>query len=270
LKPPLIDIHHHILPGVDDGAVDLDMTRGMLHKAVEDGVQTLVLTPHLYEPDIVGGTEPWREKTKKAFDLTQELVQKENIPLELKLAAEVRYQDTLFFLLEELPLLIGDRYLLLEFAFHYVPLNVEQPIRSLLDRGVIPIIAHPERIKPWRKNPEQLATLINLGCLCQVDIGSLLGTLGERSKRQAEYLLEEGAVHLLGSDSHNLSSRPVCAREGFEWIVREFDTELAKLLLHENPMKLLRGEIIYPDGVQLSKPTPSLREKMRKWIFFNS
>ena len=258
----MIDIHNHILPAVDDGAKDLDISRDMLRVAASQGVEHIVLTPHLYEPDIIKGTGEWKNRILTAYEDLRQLVEREQINVQLTQAAEVRFQGMLEVILEELPVLLGGKYLLLEFSFSNVPLHVENAIYELFRKGITPILAHPERIKPWQREPERLAELINMGCLSQLDIGSFLGRLGPSAEAFAHSLLEAGAVQLVGSDSHNLNSRPLFAKEGYLWLTEHYGSEIADLYLKENPARILAGDYVEVYPVDLTPPKKGLLEKI--------
>jgi len=257
----MIDIHNHMLPAVDDGAKNDDVALSMLKEAVRQGVEHLVLTPHLYEADIIKGTGEWKAKIEAGKRTVMELIEKHELPVEVTVAAEVRYQDMLPIILDELEVLIGGKYLLLEFAFHSVPNNLERIIYDITRKGIIPIIAHPERIKPWQGDPQRLEELINMGCPTQLDIGSFLGKLGPNTEKLANFLFDRDAVHLVGSDSHNLESRAVYAKPGYDWISERYDSEYADLLLKINPGKILRGDPVEVYPVRLEPETLSLKDK---------
>lgn len=258
----MIDIHNHMLPAVDDGAKNEDMALSMLKEAVRQGVDHLVLTPHLYEADIIKGTGEWKAKIEKGKQTVSELIKAHEIPVEITVAAEVRYQDMLPIILEELEVLIGGKYLLLEFAFHSVPNNLERIIYEITRKGVIPIIAHPERIKPWQRDPKRLEELINMGCPTQLDIGSFLGSLGPNTEKLANFLFDRDAVHLVGSDSHNLDARPLYSKPGHDWLSERYDVAYANLLLKDNPQKILRGEPVEVYPVNLEPSTLSIKDKL--------
>ena len=258
----MIDIHNHMLPAVDDGAKTPEISLSMLQEAISQGVEHLVLTPHLYEADIIKSTVDWKLRVEEGARILKALVQEHALPIGITVAAEVRYQDMLPIILNELDVLIGGRYLLLEFSFHSVPNNLERIIYDITREGVTPIIAHPERIKPWQREPQQLEELINMGCPTQLDIGSFLGTLGPSAEKLARFLFDRDAVHLVGSDSHNLDSRAVYSKPGYEWLVKEFGTDYAKLLLVENPKRILAGDPIQVYPVDLSPSKSSFKEKL--------
>jgi len=258
----MIDIHNHMLPAVDDGAKTSEISLGMLREAVDQGIKHLVLTPHLYEADIIKSTQNWAEKVARGKAQVLAQIAEHALPIKLTVAAEVRYQDMLPIILEELEVLIGGKYLLLEFSFISVPNNLERIIYDITRRGVTPIIAHPERIKPWQRDAVQLSELINMGCPSQLDIGSFLGTLGPNAERLANLLFDRDAVHLVGSDSHNLGSRALYAKRGYDWLSERYGQDYADLLLKDNPHKILSGEPVQVYPVDLSPPTNSWKTKL--------
>jgi protein-tyrosine phosphatase len=258
----MIDIHNHMLPAVDDGAKNEDMALSMLKEAVRQGVNHLVLTPHLYEADIIKGTGEWKAKIEKGKQTVYELIKAHDLPLEVTVAAEVRYQDMLPIILEELDVLIGEKYLLLEFAFHSVPNNLERIIYEITRKGIIPIIAHPERIKPWQRDPKRLEELINMGCPTQLDIGSFLGSLGPNTEKLANFLFDRDAVHLVGSDSHNIEARPLYSKPGYDWLSERYGFEYADLLLKKNPEKILRGDTVEVYPVNLEPAALSIKDRL--------
>ncbi|MCF7796829.1 MAG: hypothetical protein K9N11_01740 [Lentisphaeria bacterium] len=265
----MIDIHNHIIPGVDDGAKSVDIALDMLREAQRQGVRHLVLTPHLYEPDILQGTQVWRERIEQGSQKLFQAMQKADLEMSLEVRAEVRYQELLHKIISDLDVLIGGRYLLLEFSFNFVPNRIEDIIYDLVIDGITPILAHPERIVPWQNEPSKVLDLIRLGCLSQIDLGSVLGSLGKSSEKLARYLLEEDAVHLAGSDSHNLTSRPLLAKPGYDWLCDNYGQGLADKLLIENPERIIRGEEIEIIIPRVHEMPVSWRDKVKQWLPFN-
>ncbi len=262
----MIDIHNHILPAVDDGAADADVALEMIREAVAQGVEHLVLTPHLYEVDIIKGTKEWRDKINTASQIVSELVKTHQLPIKINVAAEVRYQDLIPVILEELDVLIGGKYLLLEFHFFSVPNNLERIIYDITRKGITPIIAHPERIKPWQNDPQRIEELLNMGCPMQLDIGSFLGDMGSGSEKLAHLLLENDAVHLVGSDSHNTGRRPLYTKRGYDWLSERYSEEYADLLLKDNPLRVLAGEPISVYPANLEPLTMSWKDRLASFL----
>jgi len=263
----MIDIHNHILPAVDDGATDPETSLAMLQEAINQGVKQIVLTPHLYEADIVNSTGEWQQRVDAAAQIVFDLVEQHALPIEVVVAAEVRYQDLMPVILEEMKVILGGKYLLLEFPFQLVPKNLTRIIYEITMKGITPIIAHPERIKPWQKDPNSLEELLNMGCPMQLDIGSFLGKLGPGSEKLAHLLFERDAVHLVGSDSHGIHQRPLYAKPGYNWISDRYGVEHADLLLKINPARVLAGENIPVYPVNLDPLPLSMKERVLN--FFN-
>lgn len=265
----MIDIHNHIIPGVDDGARSVDIALDMLREARRQGVKHLVLTPHLYEPDIMQGTHVWRDRIERGKDALFNAMTKADLEMSLEVRAEVRYHESLDTIISDLDVLIGGKYLLLEFSFNFVPNRVEDIVYDLVTRGITPILAHPERIVPWQNDPTKVLELIRLGCLSQIDLGSVLGSLGRSSEKLAGILLDKGAVHLAGSDSHNLTSRPLLAKPGYNWLCDNYGQGLADKLLIENPDSIVRGQEVEIFIPRVHEQPASWRDKVKQWLPFN-
>ncbi|MCF7822924.1 MAG: hypothetical protein K9N35_02020 [Candidatus Marinimicrobia bacterium] len=262
----MIDIHNHILPAVDDGAQDLETAFAMLQEAVGQGVEQIVLTPHLYEADIVNGTGEWKKKIDHASDLLFGLVEKHSLPIKIVVAAEVRYQELMPVILDELKVILGGKYVLLEFPFQIVPKNLTRIIYEITVKGFTPIIAHPERIKPWQNDPGSMEELLNMGCPFQVDIGSFLGKLGPSAEKLSKLLIERDAIHIAGSDSHGIHQRPLYSKAGYDWLSERYSIEYADLLLKINPAKVLAGDNIQVYPVNLDPPPLSLRDRVMSFL----
>ncbi len=180
----MIDLHCHLLPGIDDGAVKLDDSRALLELSAADGIQQLVATPHIH-PGV--------------FDNTKEIIQSAlqrllalplNMPLQIAVAAEVRLTEHILPAIEQqqLPFLgsyHGMQVLLLEFPHSHVPAGADKLVRWLIQRNVLPMIAHPERNRDVQANPAVLAPFRRMGCLFQLTASSITGELGDRHQQCA-------------------------------------------------------------------------------------
>ena len=205
----MIDIHSHILPAVDDGAQTLEEALQMLRIAVDNGVRTQVLTPH-YQP---GRYNNAKEALTARFAVFKRQVQDAGIDIRLHLAGEVRIGPEVMGLVAKnaLPVLVevkGKKAFLLEFPRQDIPFGSENLVRWVIDRGYLPIIAHPERNRTLMSHPERLSQLCELGCLLQVTASSLTGKFGREVQYFAQQLVDEQRVFAVASDCHNLTSRP--------------------------------------------------------------
>lgn len=238
----MIDIHSHILPGVDDGVRTLSDALEMLRIAAADGVREQVLTPHLHP----GRFDNSPAALRAQFDQFTEAVQAAGIDIALHLAAEVHVGSEITGLVErdELPWLgeyQGRKTFLLEFPLTAVPSGSINLIRWLLARDVLPVIVHPERCREWQRQPDRLAPYLKLGCPLQITASSLNGRFGSGARAAAMTLLDSGAFVVIASDCHNLAYRPPdlssalpcatarCGAERAEWMVTTGPGELLGL-----------------------------------------
>lgn len=204
----MIDIHSHILPGVDDGSQSLDESLEMLSIAVEQGIKTQVLTPHIQ----LGRFNNNKSSLLEPFLQFKQKVKEAKLPIELKLSAEVRIGPEVMQLVanNEIPWLSevrGKKIFLLEFPRQEVPFGSDNLIKWLLANNCLPIIVHPERNRTFVDNPKKLQTFIDLGCPLQITASSLTGKFGEDVQQMAKTLLHNGTAKYIASDCHNLKGR---------------------------------------------------------------
>jgi protein-tyrosine phosphatase len=204
----MIDIHSHILPGVDDGAQTLEEALKMLTIAVDGGVTTQYLTPHIHS----GKYNNTKECLAAHFTQFKEQVNAANIEVELKLSAEVRIGVDVMQLVTQnaIPWLgeyQGKRTFLLEFPRQEIPYGSDNLVKWLLARNCLPIIVHPERNRTFLNQRHKLQTFIDLGCPLQITASSLTGKFGADVQKMSEELLNQGLVSAIASDCHNLKGR---------------------------------------------------------------
>jgi protein-tyrosine phosphatase len=216
----MIDIHCHILPGVDDGAKDMDMAVAMARIAVEDGIRTIVATPHLgnYWKSYAGIV-----RSKAA--LLQAELDRLGIDLRIRCGNELVLEDAAFVeatLANEQCCFLGDNpaFLLVEEPWEGFRPDTWDILESLRARGVTAVLAHPERHVFFRERPQLLDRMIETGVVwTQVTVASLLGDNGPDAKAFAERLVDRGQVHTLATDAHSVTRRPVMAA-GFDIVAR--------------------------------------------------
>lgn len=235
----MIDIHSHILPGIDDGARSLDIALEMAQQAVDCGVIHMVCTPHIHK----GYFDNSPSTIKPVFDEFVKAVKAAAIPLTLSYAAEVRVNELIpvWFKQGELPF-IGElsdkKILLLEMPHSHVPQGLETLVKWLLRNNVQPLIAHPERNRELLAEPTKFSWLQRQGCLFQVTAGALTGRFGDNVAQFALSLMQRKAFHVVASDTHDLVRRPNDMRDAFD-VVSAFDRTFAQDVFINKP-----GEII--------------------------
>jgi protein-tyrosine phosphatase len=201
----VIDIHCHILPGLDDGPVNIDFSIAMARAAVADGTQIIVATPHVradfdVEPAAIG----------PAVEELNRRLQTEDVPLRVMPGAEVGWREVRGLdrpTLASLCLGTSD-YLLVECPYGKSPADLEAVLDHVRDSGLKTVLAHPERCPLFQRDPDRLARLVENGALVSVTAGSLAGAFGERVQGFGFDLLERGLVHDVASDAHDHLHRP--------------------------------------------------------------
>ena len=235
----MIDIHSHILPGVDDGARTLDEALDMLRMAVDTGVTIQVLTPHIH----YGRYENQKADLQQRFAVFQDQVDSANIKIGLHLGSEVRIGTEIMQLVAQdaiptLGVYNGKKTFLLEFPRIEVPVGYENLVKWLINKNYLPIIVHPERNQTFVRLPQKLQVLTDMGCPLQITASSLTGLFGEEAQQNAELLLQEGRVSAIASDCHNLKGRKPNLNEGLTSAAAVLEHHLALQLVTATPMLL--------------------------------
>ena len=246
----MVDLHCHLLPGIDDGAQTLAESAAMCRLAVADGCTAMVATPHQR-------TEQWDPRDRETLQRLRRDVQAAAPPeLQVLSGAEVRVDSDLLGELERLPesgllSLAGSRYLLLE--FHRAPVPAIDPL-ALLDElagaGWRPILAHPEFV-PWLAQDDALqAVIVDRGALFQLTAMSITGEFGERTQAICESMLDRGMAHFVASDSHSPRWRPPGLSAARRLIAERCGEEVARRLTSENPAAVIANREL-PVGAAL-------------------
>lgn len=241
----MVDIHCHILPEVDDGAESFADALEMAYVAASCGVSDLVATSH------IRGSETGLEKAdrlRRQFSLLQEAVARENIPLGLHLGAEVLCTRETPALASQgkLPTLGDTDYVLCEFFFDAPFSYMDEILFAIARAGYQPVIAHPERYDAIRDDPRRILGWFREGYVIQVNKGSLLGVFGSRIRDTARWLLDAGLIHLIASDAHSPIGRTTDMSQLRQWLLDRYSEGYVRLLLEENPGRLIRGQAMAP------------------------
>jgi len=238
----MIDIHCHVLPGIDDGAQDETDAIQMAQQAVNSGIQTVIATPH-HKNRVYDNEKAFIEKDVKRLN---ELFTESNIPLDVLPGQEVRIFGELLedFEKGEIQTLNNSKYLLLEFPSDSIPAYTEQMIFNIQRAGIIPVIAHPERNRDLYTNPNRLYELISQGALGQLTAGSLTNQFGKEINQVSRQMLEANLIHFIATDAHNTSSRNFETLKAAYDVIKKDYGAITQYSLEENAKYLMYNENI--------------------------
>lgn len=209
----MIDLHCHLLPGVDDGSRNNAESLTMARVAEADGISVVACTPHITP----GVYENIGSSITTAVASLQDFLLREGLALRLVVGADVHVAPDLVARLRDgtVPTLAGSRYFLLEPPHHIAPPNLDRIVSDVLAAGFIPILTHPERLRWIRTHYDQIRRLARSGVWMQITAGSLTGRFGDGPRHWAERLFDDGLVHLLASDAHDAVRRPPGLQDAF-------------------------------------------------------
>ena len=262
----MIDFHNHILPNQDDGSNSLEVSLSMLKHAANQGITDVVNTVHFQHPK-VELLEINNSKISLAIRCLQEELDKRKIPITLHFGAEVFFLPNLLEIINNPLVTFGKRkYILIEFNVYDIPQAQKQVLYDLKIQGVTPIIAHPERYKQVQENIFLVYDWLNSGCLIQVDAGSLIGTLGKKSKIAAEKIINNQWCQILGSDAHDNMKRNFCLKEAYEIVQKMVGENYANPLVYNNPRLVIEGKSIDVDFEPIELESETFWQKLVRRI----
>ena len=223
----LVDVHCHILPGVDDGAKDWQTSIKLAKEAVADGVTHAVCTPHMLNGKYINHKKDVIRLTENFQDMLDDA----KIPLTVFPGQEVRISGDLPKALDNDDILFLDedgQYMLLEFPSDDVPAYTRDMVFKLMQRGITPVVVHPERNNKILEEPTILQELIEQGCLVQITASSYVGTFGKKIEEMSRKFIEAGQCACFASDAHDLPKRQYQYSEALKKLSKEFGSELAQ------------------------------------------
>ncbi len=246
----MIDIHSHILPGIDDGAKDLEGSIEMARKAVQEGIHTIIATPH-------HKNEKFENPKQDILPLVEQLnrrLQEENINLNILPGQEVRIFGELLEDYEKgtiLPL-ASSSYLFIEFPSDSVPRYTEKLIYDIQLTGFQPIIVHPERNAELMERPEKLYRLVKNGAATQLTAASIAGYFGKNIQKFTGQIIEANLAHFIASDAHNITTRAFKMKEAYDFIEKKYGSQMVYYFM-ENAELLIDQKAIFKEIPQQVK-----------------
>lgn len=250
----MIDLHCHILPGVDDGAKNMDDSLAMARVAVAEGITHILATPHYKN----GRWDNEKIDIQKSIEKLQYELNNRDIPLTIFPGQEVRIVGELIEDIEEDKIQFideADHYLLIEFPTATIPAFTDSLFFKLQTKGITPVIVHPERNRAILSDSNELLKLVEKGALAQLTAGSYVGSFGKKIQKFSKQLVEADLVHFIASDAHNITTRPFYMKEAYRKLEKEFGEQKVHQF-KQITKDLINGEIIVtnpPNEVKKTK-----------------
>ena len=256
----MIDIHAHILPGVDDGPANMGEALALVQAAVDNDIDTVVATPHMLD----GIYNATRDEIFTALAELNEAIDEHGLAITVLAGGDVHAEAEVPELLQQGDLVtVADRgkHLMIELPPDVVPRELGQLLFRMQLQGVRPIVSHPERNRVIQEDPEELALLVQAGALTQVTAGSIVGAFGRRVQSCAETLLARRMVHFIATDMHDLRGRKPKLAEAAARVVELLGDDEANEILREHPEALIHGK--YVNVAEPVSPKPR-----KRWFFW--
>lgn len=255
----MVDLHCHILPGIDDGPATIDESLAMAEAAIADGITHVVATPH--------SSSRFVFNFNRVRQLQAELQRLIGDRLELGTGCDFHLNPENLASLREDPwrYCLNQRdYLLVEFNEISIPPAMDQTLHKLQLIGIRPVITHPERNNLLRSHPERLKQWIQQGCFAQVTAGAITGSFGPSAEKTALRWIEEGLIHFIASDAHNTRTRPLRLQPAYDVALDRFGQAMARALFYDNPLAAFKG-LELPHVPDLERKPPS---RPKRFFFF--
>ena len=232
----LVEIHCHILPGIDDGAPDMETSRAMIRDAYEQGVRYISATPH-YRPEMF---EPSMKKVIRVYHELRDYA--EEVGIGLRLGCEYYRNEQMIRHLDKKlrPTMLGSRYVLTEFSTNDSFVTVRNYIYELITKGYRPIVAHVERYFCCQE-PERIQELKKLGAQIQINADSVLGYEGHTIKKFCAGLMKDDLVDFIGSDAHNLEGRKMNLGKCAIYVRKKMGQDYAEEIFVDNPRRIWKS-----------------------------
>jgi protein-tyrosine phosphatase len=256
----MVDVHCHILPGLDDGARSLEDSLAMAEDAIADGITHVVGTPHASSDHFFDFARVSAARAELSAKLEGRLTLASGCDFHLS------HENLSALRKDPRPYCINQKdYLLVEFNEFSIPPSMDQTLHEIQLLGIHPIITHPERNRILRTRQERLQSWIEKGCYGQITAGSLTGVFGAAAQERAWTWLGRGLIHFVASDAHNTGRRPLKLRFGYDAVMTQHGEELARSVFVENPLAAFEGRPLgYVPEIASERET----RKRKRFFFF--
>lgn len=237
-----IDIHSHILPGIDDGATNLEETMRMLKKAANGGIEHIIATPHFHYRR--GHAKP--EQIRMLVENARRLIAEEGISIQLDAGNELYCTHELLQMVKdgEALTLADSNYVLLEFSPDTERKKIQNAVYQFLCEDYYPIIAHVERYEAFQHDWEFTEDVSDMGAYFQVNSGSLSGTFGWRIKKFSRMMVQRGMVQFVATDAHDLQKRSPVFMKAETWMLKKLGAVETEKILYRNPKMILKNKAL--------------------------
>ncbi|MCA0985128.1 tyrosine protein phosphatase [Halobacillus yeomjeoni] len=249
------DLHCHILPGVDDGPQSLEESLSMARMAVQEGIETIVATPH----HLHSAYKNPKGSIVKKVDQFNKALKNEGIPLEVLPGQEIRMTGEVMDSLKRDELLSMNHtsdHVYIEFPDHEVPTYASRVLQDMQQAGLKPIISHPETNRIFLQKPDLLYQIVKNGAITQVTAASIVGKNGKSAKKFAFQMIEANLTHIIASNAHHPKKRGFHMADAYEKIEKKFGSSVVYQFM-ENAHVVLDGEMVYTD-----RPSPMKTKKV--------
>ncbi|TVT28907.1 hypothetical protein FO441_01100 [Salinicoccus cyprini] len=261
----MIDIHNHVLIGIDDGPQTEEAAVALLKQAIDNGITDIIATPHHHSGAFFNSESKIIEKME---ELTK-IIEKHQLDIKVHPGQEIRINgDMVSELQSGVSLSLNQsQYVLVEFSFTDVPNYVESLLYDLQMKGYIPVIAHPERCKPIIKNPDRLYEIVEKGAIAQITASSITGALGDDLKEVSLKMIENNLAHVISSDAHSAEIRPFLLKKAYDVVSEELGENFTEVLQFNADAILHNKEVrVKPPQKMETQQKKGKKQKKKKFL----
>jgi len=235
----MVDIHCHLLPGIDDGSKSWESTEEMCRIAAADGIRHIVCSPH--------ANDNYKYDRATFEELLCDLRERIGDTLRFSLGCDfhISFENIQAAMADPDKFLIaGTDYLLVEFSDYAISPGIGDALLRFKAMGITPIITHPERNMVMVKRPDQVVRFAQHGCIIQITANSLTGHWGDGARKFCKWLLDHKAVHVIATDAHDTKFRPPVLSAARDYVAEHYDEKLARALVEDNPQAIVSGQMV--------------------------